>query len=114
MAPPAYEPPPRRRARACGLAFDSSPDVFAVQETARDILGDCWSSDDRPNRESEGAAFLEDAAELWRRREANGSIRIQEGEPPSFGAIQSFLIRPVTPATRIALSSHPAITCAQR
>jgi hypothetical protein len=31
--------------------------------------------------ESEGAAFLEDAAELWRRREAHGSIRIQEGEP---------------------------------
>jgi len=34
--------------------------------------------------ESERAAFPEDAAELWRRREAHGSIRIQEGEPASF------------------------------
>jgi hypothetical protein len=42
------------------------------------------------------------------------SIRIREGQPPSSFAIQSFLIRPVTPATKIALSSHPAITCAQR
>jgi hypothetical protein len=28
--------------------------------------------------------FLQDAPELWRRREAHGSLRIQEGEPPSF------------------------------
>ena len=28
------------------------------------------------------ADFLQDAQELWRRREAHGSIRIQEGEPP--------------------------------
>src|SRR5713101_8708509 len=33
--------------------------------------------------ESEGAPFLEDAAELWRRREAHSSIRVQEGEPRS-------------------------------
>jgi len=33
------------------------------------------------------ADFFQDAPELWRRREAHGSIRIQEGEPPSPAAI---------------------------
>jgi hypothetical protein len=32
--------------------------------------------------ETQRADFLQNALELWRRREAHGSIRIQEGESP--------------------------------
>src|SRR5271155_1568617 len=36
------------------------------------------------------ADFLEEAPELWRRCEPHGSIRIQEGEPPSFLIVARF------------------------
>jgi hypothetical protein len=49
--------------------------------------------------------------ELWRRREAHGSIRVQEGEPPSRPGVQSFLSSPVTLAMKVALSSHAAMIC---
>jgi hypothetical protein len=40
----------------------------------------------RLDGEGELADFLQETPELRRRREAHGSIRIQEGEPPSFAA----------------------------
>ncbi len=41
-------------------------------------------------------------------------VRIRPGEPRSSGVVHSFLISPVTPAMKIALSSHPAMICAHR
>src|SRR5713226_4369560 len=45
----------------------------------------CWLVGEAPL-----ANFLKDAPELWWWREAQSSIRVQEGEPPSFLIIARF------------------------
>ena len=53
------------------------------------------------------AEFLEDAPEFWRRREAHGSIRIQEEEAPSFAADlhHSIIVSQMLMDGRLALSN---------